>query len=165
MNQDDRKKSISIMVRYMHNRNLAVDLNLLSSEAETIADKADKLYDPARGRYTSFLRQSLRNGLLAFCEKEKRFHDRHIVPDIEGNELIDFEDLSRPDMTLNLDIEVMRLAMERLEPKYRQAIEDYYLSGLTNEAIGLKNKITTNGARERILMAMRRLRKEMGVEV
>jgi RNA polymerase sigma-70 factor (ECF subfamily) len=128
--------------------------------------RTPEAYDPARGRFMSWLVSVARNRAV----DEVRMRGRRRLREVGDNASIDDPPDSRAeDPQLAVQVQADRLAVRRalahLPPDQRTALELAYFSGLTQQEIAERLRQPLGTIKTRTRLAMRKLRAMLGEEV
>ena len=128
--------------------------------------RTPEAYDPARGRFLSWLVSVARNRAV----DEVRMRGRRRLREVGDNASIDDPpDRRAEDPQLAVQVQADRLAVRRalaqLPPDQRTALELAYFSGLTQQEIAERLRQPLGTVKTRTRLAMRKLRAMLGEEV
>ncbi|MFA7248237.1 MAG: sigma-70 family RNA polymerase sigma factor [Dehalococcoidia bacterium] len=121
-------------------------------------------YDPARGRFISWLMSVTRNRSLDELRRvTRRMRSEEAEDDDRGHEIAAVGHLDDPQVELTM-AEVrtaVRAAMTRLPPAQRQVIELAYFEGLTHVEIAGRTGDPLGTVKTRVRLGMRKLRESL----
>ena len=118
-------------------------------------------YDPARGRFISWLMSVTRNRSLDELRRvTRRMRSEDAEDDSMGNEIPAVGNLDDPQVELMVAEAraAVRAAMTRLPPAQRRVIELSYFSGLTHVEIAERTGDPLGTVKTRVRLGMRKLR-------
>ena len=152
----------SVSLRILHDVQLAEDV---TQEVFLRLWRQPASFDPARGRFISWLMSVTRNRALDELRRVSR-RNRSEDQDVEGGPLGSLPTADRMDdpavgAELGEQREAVRLAMTRLPPEQRQVIELAYFSGLTQTEIAELTGEPLGTVKTRIRLGMRKLREAL----
>ena len=152
----------SVSLRVLHDVHLAEDV---TQEVFLRLWRQPASFDPARGRFISWLMSVTRNRALDELRRISR-RGRSEEPEDEEHPVSDVPTTDRmDDPSLGVELaeqrEVVRAAMTRLPPEQRRAIELAYFSGLTQVEIADVTGDPLGTVKTRIRLGMRKLREAL----
>jgi RNA polymerase sigma-70 factor (ECF subfamily) len=156
----------SVSLRVLHDVHLAEDV---TQEVFLRLWRQPASFDPARGRFISWLMSVTRNRALDELRRISR-RNRSEDQEDEDNPVSDVPSADRmDDPTLGAELaeqrEAVRAAMTRLPPEQRRAIELAYFSGLTQVEIADMTGDPLGTVKTRIRLGMRKLREALAAYV
>lgn len=151
----------SVSVRILRDAQLAEDV---TQEVFLRLWRQPASFDPARGRFISWLMSVTRNRSL---DEQRRLSRRFKVEDRDEDATGDVpgsDRLDDPEVALELAEQraAVRAAMTRLPPAQRQVIELAYFGGLTQMEIAERTGDPLGTVKTRIRLGMRKLRESLG---
>lgn len=153
----------SVSLRVLHDRQLAEDV---VQEVFLRLWRQPASFDPERGRFISWLMSVTRNRALDELRRVSRRNRSEDQEEDEANPLDSIATADRMDdpvlgAELREQREAVRLAMTRLPPEQRRAIELAYFSGLTQTEIAEVTGDPLGTVKTRIRLGMRKLREAL----
>lgn len=153
----------SLAVRILRDAQLAEDV---VQEVFVRLWRRPASYDPARGRFVSWLMSVSRNRALDEQRRVSRRLRAEEADDHPGNELPTTDRFDDPQAGVLLDElrRQVREAMTRLPPAQREVIELAYFSGLTQVEIAERTGEPLGTVKTRVRLGMNKLREAFGAD-
>lgn len=153
----------SVSLRVLHDAHLAEDV---VQEVYLRLWRQPASFDPTRGRFISWLMSVTRNRALDELRRVSRRNRSEDADDDENNPITGIPSTDRlDDPALGAELAeqraAVRVAMTRLPPEQRRAIELAYFSGLTQVEIAGVTGDPLGTVKTRIRLGMRKLREAL----
>ena len=149
----------SVALRILHDQGLAEDI---TQEVFLRLWRRPRMYDPARGRFVSWLMSVTRNRAI----DEQRRRARRLRQEDDDDAIQALQSADRLDdpaavATLQDERAVVRAAVEQLPPAQRRVIELAYFAGMTQGEIADLTSTPIGTVKTRVRLAMRKLREAL----
>ena len=149
----------SVALRIVHDQGLAEDM---TQEVFLRLWRRPRMYDPARGRFVSWLMSVTRNRAI----DEQRRRARRLRQEDDDDAIQALQSADRLDdpaavATLQDERAAVRAAVEQLPPAQRRVIELAYFAGMTQGEIADLTSTPIGTVKTRVRLAMRKLREAL----